>query len=904
MKIATNYKLQVIRLAFLLLFIGSGSLYAQFRMGNTLAPLSGSLYPIIYSNDAKGGFHQVATIADRNAIPILRREQGMLCTVLNADSGTPKTYQLIGGILDTNWVEFAAGSADAAAAAVTIGITNDVATATAVYPTWVTANTGNLSQYVSSTLLKFVPSTGILTATGFAGDGSALTNITATTNANLTGAVTSVGNVTSLGSFSSDNLSGALSDKTGTGVAVFANTPTLVSPNIGAATGTSLSVSGSLTSTVATGTAPLVVSSTTPVANLNIGGNAATATTATTATNATNTAITNDVATATAVYPTWVTANTGNLPHYVSSTLLKFVPSTGILTATGFAGNGSALTNITATTNANLTGAVTSVGNVTSLGSFSSANLSGALSDETGTGVAVFANAPTLVSPNIGAATGTSLSVSGSLTSTVATGTAPLVVSSTTPVANLSIGGNAATATIASTVTTNANMTGDITSVGNTTTITDKAVTLSKMNDIATARILGRNTAGTGSPEALDAATVKAMLNIADNVSFNIDRPITLSGNNNTGKNLGSGGKTMSQFFEAFFFPSVAATPPTNTFTTTTIPLTVPYSTWKNWSGVGNPPSKNIDFSWSVTNNSLTDNSDDKAITSIKLKSGVTELATATPDGSITQSGVFSTIPFANVYAPTSDFSKTYTLEVIDAQPNTVLSNITLTMSKAIQLTYGAPTVATTLYEYKNTDESVNVSWSITPNDEIVTAISVDGASAGSTASTGTKAVVLQSVTTGGPVSRTYPLIVTGSIYGAGTSKNTSTVSWANRLYRGAITSSVPPSDGSFSFTDTQIKALSSETKLGGDWKATAGYDFVCGAGGQYVCFAYPDDAATPTVQYYDSNFSSWMTYSAADVTVINRSNFSNQFGYTGTNYKLVFINVQYISATVKIRLQ
>jgi hypothetical protein len=65
---------------------------------------------------------------------------------------------------------------------------------------------------------------------------------------------------------------------TGTGDVVRATSPTLVTPVLGAATGTSLSVSGQLTSTVATGTAPLVVTSTTPVANLNIGGNAATAT--------------------------------------------------------------------------------------------------------------------------------------------------------------------------------------------------------------------------------------------------------------------------------------------------------------------------------------------------------------------------------------------------------------------------------------------------------------------------------------------------------------------------------------------------------------------------------------------------------------------------------------------------
>jgi len=50
----------------------------------------------------------------------------------------------------------------------------------------------------------------------------------------------------------------------------------------------------------------------------------------------------------------------------------------------------------------NLTGAVTSVGNVTSLGSFTSAQLLGALSDETGTGAAVFAISPVLTTPNLG----------------------------------------------------------------------------------------------------------------------------------------------------------------------------------------------------------------------------------------------------------------------------------------------------------------------------------------------------------------------------------------------------------------------------------------------------------------------------------------------------------------------
>jgi hypothetical protein len=63
----------------------------------------------------------------------------------------------------------------------------------------------------------------------------------------------------------------------------------------------------------------------------------------------------------------------------------------------------------TVTTNANLTGAVTSTGNATSLGSFTSANLAGALTDETGSGSAVFATSPTLVTPILGTPTSATL---------------------------------------------------------------------------------------------------------------------------------------------------------------------------------------------------------------------------------------------------------------------------------------------------------------------------------------------------------------------------------------------------------------------------------------------------------------------------------------------------------------
>ena len=118
------------------------------------------------------------------------------------------------------------------------------------------------------------------------------------------------------------------------------------------------------------------------------------------------------------------------------------------LVGTNITGTASGLTAGTVTTNANMTGAVTSVGNATSLGSFTSAQLLAALTDETGTGSAVFATSPTLVTPLLGTPT------SGVLTN--CTGTA----------AGLTAG----------TVTTNANLTGEVTSVGNAATLSNAAV--------------------------------------------------------------------------------------------------------------------------------------------------------------------------------------------------------------------------------------------------------------------------------------------------------------------------------------------------------------------------------------------------------------------------------------------
>jgi hypothetical protein len=102
-------------------------------------------------------------------------------------------------------------------------------------------------------------------------------------------------------------------------------------------------------------------------------------------TNATNISIADDNATSTAVYPTWSSTTTGNTAAKVSSTKMSFVPSTGVLTASGFNGplTGNVTGNVSGSaatvTNATQT-AITTVGTLGSLsvtGNIGAANFNG-----------------------------------------------------------------------------------------------------------------------------------------------------------------------------------------------------------------------------------------------------------------------------------------------------------------------------------------------------------------------------------------------------------------------------------------------------------------------------------------------------------------------------------------------
>jgi hypothetical protein len=197
----------------------------------------------------------------------------------------------------------------------------------------------------------------------------------------------------------SSELRTVISDETGTGALVFADTPTLVTPNIGAATGTSLVLSGDLT---VNGTTTTINSTEITIddKNLVLG-----AVTSPTDAGADGGGLTLKGATDKTI--NWVDAtDSWTFSEHVdlaSGKVLK-INGTEVLSATQYTGNAATVTN-----------GVTTGNKISVLAATSSSELAGVISDETGTGALVFANTPTLVTPVLGAATATSIALPDAL---------------------------------------------------------------------------------------------------------------------------------------------------------------------------------------------------------------------------------------------------------------------------------------------------------------------------------------------------------------------------------------------------------------------------------------------------------------------------------------------------------
>jgi hypothetical protein len=204
---------------------------------------------------------------------------------------------------------------------------------------------------------------------------------------------------------SSAELAGVISDETGTGALVFANTPTLVTPNIGAATGTSLVLSGDLT---VNGTTTTINSTEITVddKNLTLGSVASPTDAGADGGGLTLKGASDKTFNWIDATGSWTSSEHINL----ASTKVLKIAGTEVLSATQYTGNAATVTN-----------GITTASKISALAATSSSELAGVISDETGTGALVFANTPTLVTPAIGAATGTSLVLSGALTATAIT---------------------------------------------------------------------------------------------------------------------------------------------------------------------------------------------------------------------------------------------------------------------------------------------------------------------------------------------------------------------------------------------------------------------------------------------------------------------------------------------------
>jgi hypothetical protein len=274
-----------------------------------------------------------------------------------------------------------------------------------------TTNTQTLTNKTLTSPTLTTPALGVATAT----------SINGTTIPDTKTLVVTTDKLNVLAATSSSELAGIISDETGTGALVFANTPTLVTPNIGAATGTSLVLSGDLT---VNGTTTTINSTEITIddKNLTLGSVASPTDAGADGGGLTLKGATDKTFSWVDATDAWTSSEHLNLAsgkdYYLNGTLVTAATQT--LTNKTISGADNTLTVRIANDVSGL-----GTGIATFLGTPSSANLAAALTDEAGSGTVAFTTSPTFVTPTLGAAAATSVafpdSLAGSATATAGT---------------------------------------------------------------------------------------------------------------------------------------------------------------------------------------------------------------------------------------------------------------------------------------------------------------------------------------------------------------------------------------------------------------------------------------------------------------------------------------------------
>jgi hypothetical protein len=291
-----------------------------------------------------------------------------------------------------------------------LAVTNNVSAGAYLTAGSSTAGTFQTAGNVNSNNLRVVTASSLGTVQAGTWNGSSISttytdakvvSVNGSTGA-VTGLATTAGTLAQFGATTSAQLLGVISDETGSGSLVFATSPTLVTPVIGAATGTSLSVSGNIiVSSGNTSGNGLILSDDGDIVDMNDGYASMRFSSGVKIKSAKYSAT--DAIT---LASTGTLTATGN----VNSSSLRVTTASSLGTVQSGTWNGSSIsttytdakvTSVNGSTGA-ITGLATTAGTLAQFGATTSSQLAGVISDETGSGALVFATSPTLVTPALG----------------------------------------------------------------------------------------------------------------------------------------------------------------------------------------------------------------------------------------------------------------------------------------------------------------------------------------------------------------------------------------------------------------------------------------------------------------------------------------------------------------------